>query len=94
MMTGRAVASARDAARQRDLPLDRLLDEEGRGAELLQRGSASMARHSADGDLGVVILLVAVERDAQALPAGRARRRCGSRRSMSAWLSPPTLSLK
>ena len=67
MMTGRKRASGCDAARQRDLALDRLLDEERRRAQPLQR-RLGLHRLPQLGDrLDVFVLLVAVERDVDRL---------------------------
>ena len=75
----------RDAARERDLALDRLLDEERRRAELLQRRLGLHRAPQGDDRIDVLVLLVAVERDVQrpgdavehrrrSAPAARGRR--------------------
>ena len=67
MITGRMPRQRGDAARQRHLALDRLLDEEGGGAELLQRRLGLHRFPEVDDRVDVLVLLVAVEGDAQPL---------------------------
>jgi hypothetical protein len=59
----------RDAARECDLALDRLLDEERRRAQLVQPRLGLDRRPQLEGGFDVVVLLVAVDRDVQALDA-------------------------
>ena len=85
----------RDAARERDLALDRLLDEERRGAELLQRRLGLHRAPQVDDRVDVLVLLVAVERDVQRLgaPVEHAGDPAPAARGRPA-RSPLTLSLK